>query len=142
MHGVTRAREITQAKGLASAQSDAIAGASTLFKNVFFSVCACSQPVDAGALPRIARLRIVQVHSPSKSGFGTMESFRNTLLTDPKLTPCRDAMPRNPPFFLPSGSLMIVTPEQYENVRHALINSELKPYNLVSASTLRDLSRK
>ena len=109
---------------------------------MFFSVSACSQAVDAGALPWIARLRIVQVHSPSKSGFGTMESFRNTLLTDPKLTPCRDAMPRNPPFFLPSGSLMIVTPEQYENVRHALINSELKPYNLVSASTLRVLSRK
>ena len=107
-----------------------------------FCPSACSQAVDAGALSWIARLRIVQVHSPSKSGFGTMESFRNTLLTNPKLTPCRDAVPKNPPFFLPSGTLMIVTPEQYENVRQALIGSELKPYNLMSASTLRVLSRK
>jgi len=63
-----------------------------------------------------------------------MEVFRQILLHGSHLQMCRNALEeKGLSFVLPQQALMVVTPEQYPDARHALKGIELHPYHLVVA---------
>merc|ERR1719247_3004198 len=64
----------------------------------------------------------------------SLETFRQILLHGKHLQMCRGALEEKGfSFVLPQQALMVVTPEQYNDVRQALQGVELHPFHLIVA---------
>jgi len=79
------------------------------------------------------KINLLRIGSPSKTG-GGLDTFRQTLLYGKHLQRCRRDLEENGfSFVLPEQALMVVTPAQYADARHALKDIELHPFHLIVA---------
>lgn len=84
-------------------------------------------------MPVVDRINLLRIGSPPITG-DSMEKFRQILVHGSHLQMCRVALEeKGLSFVLPQQALMVVTPEQYPDARHALKGLELHPYHLVVA---------
>ncbi|CAK0891182.1 unnamed protein product [Prorocentrum cordatum] len=96
------------------------------------SVPSIVQPAVDSA-PSAEKIHILRFGSLSNPG-DAVNTFRQELLHGSHLRPCRDALTENGlSFVLPQEALMVVTPEQYAEVKHALKDTELHPFHLIVA---------
>merc|ERR1719482_1911148 len=88
---------------------------------------------DAMAVGIAEKVHLLRIGSPPAPG-SSSEKFRDILLHGAHLRPCRKALEdHNLDFVLPQGALMVVTPQQYHDVRCALKGQELHPFHLIVA---------
>merc|ERR1712217_338974 len=87
----------------------------------------------ADGVPPAEKMGLLRIGSPAKPG-DSLEAFRQILLHGNQLQPCRNALEeKGLSFVLPQEALMVVTPEQYADARHALKDIELHPFHLIVA---------
>jgi hypothetical protein len=92
-----------------------------------------ADPAAVDGVPSAEKINLLRIGSPPMAG-DSLETFRQILLHGKHLQMCRNALEEKGfSFVLPQQALMVVTPEQYTDARHALKGVELHPFHLIVA---------
>merc|ERR1711964_479930 len=101
-------------------------------------IAAVAQDVASPGAPK-GRVYILRFGS-APCGGDSWEDFIDIVLNSPQFTPCLEELSRaGHALQTPEKALILVAPEQYSDVRHALVDTELRYYNIIIAEDLEYL---